>query len=70
MIKTYKTTLLLLVISITIGNANTLSLKTYIDSLKKSLEYFMEYVKNKKLIDLENFDKGIMTTKLLIELKQ
>ena len=30
----------------------------------------MEYVKNKKLIDLENFDKGIMTTKLLIELKQ
>ncbi len=42
----------------------------YIDSLKKSLEYFMESVKNKKLIDLENFDKGIMTTKLLIELKQ
>jgi len=42
----------------------------YIDSLKKSLEYFIEHVKNKKLIDLENFDKSIMTTKLLIEMKQ
>ncbi len=42
----------------------------YIDSLKKSLECFIEYVKNKKLIDLENFDRSIMTTKLLIEMKQ
>ena len=42
----------------------------YNDSLKKSLEYFIKHVKNKKLIDLENFDKSITTTKLLIEMKQ
>ena len=42
----------------------------YIDSLKKSLEYFIDTVKNKKSIDLKNYEKSIMTTKLLIEMKQ
>jgi predicted dehydrogenase len=42
----------------------------YINSLKKSLEYFIDVVKHKKLIDLENFENSIMTTKLLIEMKQ
>jgi len=42
----------------------------YLDSLKKSLEYFIDTVKNKKSIDLKNFEKSIMTTKLLIEMKQ
>jgi predicted dehydrogenase len=42
----------------------------YTNSLKKSLEYFIDCVKNKKLIDLEIFEKSIMTTKLLIEIKK
>ena len=42
----------------------------YINSLKKSLEYFINIVKNKKLINLENFEKSIITTKLLIEIKK
>jgi predicted dehydrogenase len=42
----------------------------YINSLKKSLEYFINIVKNKELINLENFEKSIITTKLLIEIKK
>ena len=42
----------------------------YASSLKKSLNYFIDCVKNKKFIDLENFDASIMTTKLLIEIKK
>jgi hypothetical protein len=42
----------------------------YTNSLKKSLEYFIDCVKNKKLIDLEIFEKSMMTTKLLIEIKK
>jgi hypothetical protein len=42
----------------------------YINSLKKSLEYFINIVKNKKSINLENFEKSIITTKLLIKIKQ
>ena len=41
----------------------------YLNSLKKSLEYFINCVKNKKLIDLKNFEVSILTTKLLIEIK-
>ena len=41
----------------------------YIESLKTSLGYFLDCVVNKKLIDLENFEKSMSTTRILIELK-
>ena len=41
----------------------------YIESLKESISSFMYYVKNKKSIDANNFEKSIITTKLLIGLK-
>ena len=42
----------------------------YKESLKQSIKYFLECVKNNKSIDLENFEKSMITTKLLIDLKQ
>ena len=41
----------------------------YIESLKESISSFIYCVKNKKSIDTNNFEKSIITTKLLIGLK-
>ena len=41
----------------------------YIESLKNSLKYFLDCVANKKSIDIENFEKSMITTRMLIELK-
>lgn len=53
-----------------IGNEDFNFENEYTCSLKRSLEYFIDCVKNKKLIDLENFDASLMTTKLLIGIKK
>lgn len=42
----------------------------YKESLKQSIKYFLECVKNNKTIDLENFEKSMITTKILIDLKK
>ena len=43
--------------------------KEYEESLKESVLYFIKCVKSKKTLDLDHFEKSIISTKMLINLK-